>query len=674
MRKILLSILGIMIMLCVIFLGYEIRYSQKQEVNNMMAIYIEEEKGTGKYQKTNLYKWPNNSEYALNMHKTYCENGSILRYNLETNKINVKVKGTDKCYIYFDKASYGTEEHPYLIQTIEDLVRLSNKVSAGTTYEGEYFLLTNDLDFNNPSDYEDANRTDFKDINGVNGNETLIKELTTGSGFKPIGNSKQTFQGNFDGNNKTINNLYINNKTEGDALRFGLFGEINNSIIKNLTLKGNISSTTRAVMGSVSGGVRGTTTISNITNYVTITSESNEYDVGGIIGGNYGIVTIQNCQNYGEISGAFNTGGIVGFVNNNLTIENSINNASITNNIGNYVGGIVGQSNSATTILKIANSHNEGQITSGYALNNRIAIGGIIGMVNGKASIENCSNNNQIVNTRTSFENFAQYDLGGIIGLNFGQSQIKKCQNKASITGGTYIGGITGLNGDNATLIMDKCFNYGSIDNHQISFSDSTRTSLTETAGLLGYNSRSISYIINSQNYGNINGFDSAAGINMLSFNNIVVLNSSNNGNTASIRNDIYGIGYYSVSNSQKVNDHLNNVYNVGQSKRLAFFEKNVCTNCSLTPHLNNLYYLDGSVTTKTNDDIMFGNYFTMKDKNYMQSQAFVDELNENILNEYTLKTSDGQITLTEIDPLLKDYTLSKWTLGSDSYPTLINE
>ena len=47
-----------------------------------------------------------------------------------------------------------------------------------------------------------------------------------------------------------------------------------------------------------------------------------------------------------------------------------------------------------------------------------------------------------------------------------------------------------------------------------------------------------------------------------------------------------------------------------------------------------------------------------------MKLQTFVEHLNQNIEN----------INLTEIDPSLKGYTLSKWTLGSDDYPTLINE
>ena len=47
-----------------------------------------------------------------------------------------------------------------------------------------------------------------------------------------------------------------------------------------------------------------------------------------------------------------------------------------------------------------------------------------------------------------------------------------------------------------------------------------------------------------------------------------------------------------------------------------------------------------------------------------MKQQTFVDELNQNA----------EIINLGEIDEKLKDYKLSQWLLGSDGYPTLVNE
>ncbi len=706
MRKTLLSTLGIMIMLCVIFLGYEIRYGHKKVVNNMMAIYLEEEKGTGKYQKTNLYKWPNNSEYALNMHKTYCENGSILRYNLETNKINVKVKGTDKCYVYFDKASYGTEDHPYLIQTIEDLVKLSNKVNSGTTYEGEYFLLTNDLDFKDASDYEDANRTDFKDINGINGNEALIKELTTGSGFKPIGNASQTFQGNFDGGNHTISNLYIKNEIEGTNLRLGLFGEAHNATMKNITLKGQITSTVRAVIGSISGGIGETSFISNVTNYVTITSESSEYDIGGIIGGNYGTTTIENCQNYGDISGSRNLGGIVGYTgykNGILTIKNCINYGNLTNDIGVITGGIVGFGTTVTTI-KINNSHNEGEILNNvgttanyvgglaglvygnieindsYNIGNVTAngengtfVGGLIGRVNQKATINNSYNSNNVIKISPNGFDISEY-IGGLIGYIANQSEIsilKNNYNTGEIFNGTRVGGLLGAL--ESGIIIDKCYNTGNIN-----VTDEIWASMSQIGGLIGAN---ISYAyfhpiditLNSYNIGNITANNKTGTviiglIGNFHSNKLILLNSYNAGNLNLLSN----LGFSSVSglvqssgrglqgqSTENSTNILRNVYNIGtisgeaNKYSLGYFDSNSTTN-----NIQNTYYVNSVIGSNIAD---MGIAMTLEQ---MKLQTFVDQLNQNIEN----------INLSEIDESLKDYKLSKWILGSDGYPTLINE
>ena len=54
----------------------------------------------------------------------------------------------------------GTEQNPYKIYTIEDLLTLSSKTNAGENYSGKYIELMNDLDFKNVKSYEKADRTD----------------------------------------------------------------------------------------------------------------------------------------------------------------------------------------------------------------------------------------------------------------------------------------------------------------------------------------------------------------------------------------------------------------------------------------------------------------------------------------------------------------------------------
>ena len=152
------------------------------------------------------------------------------------------------------------EDTTYKIQFIEDLVELSKKVNNGETYEGKTFILTNNLNFQNKESYKDSETTKYKDINGNGEDETLIIELTTGSGFEPIGVGDNHFKGNFDGQNHRIDNLYIKN-TDTESLSLGLFGKIENSTISNLTISGNIENGTKPSNVGMISDVYGTSKI-----------------------------------------------------------------------------------------------------------------------------------------------------------------------------------------------------------------------------------------------------------------------------------------------------------------------------------------------------------------------------------------------------------------------------
>ena len=130
-------------------------------------------------------------------------------------------------------AGEGTKDSPYLIESIEDLVELSNQVKLGVTYENQTIKLMVNLDFKLNNSYVDYKSKSYGDINGINDAEDLRTELTTGKGFNPIGNSNKQFKGTFDGQNRTISNLYINVAEDYK----GLFGYVGNKgTIKNLTI------------------------------------------------------------------------------------------------------------------------------------------------------------------------------------------------------------------------------------------------------------------------------------------------------------------------------------------------------------------------------------------------------------------------------------------------------
>ena len=147
----------------------------------------------------------------------------------------------------------GDENQPYEIWCIEDLVAFSNmvngsgivinnekpvEINTSTNFYGKTIELRTNLNFKSKYSYANSERTDFGDINGdANDGNTLMNEMTTGTGFKPIGITAN-FAGTFNGNEKVIYNIFVNR--DGRA---GLFINASNSTIKDLILTGEITGT-----------------------------------------------------------------------------------------------------------------------------------------------------------------------------------------------------------------------------------------------------------------------------------------------------------------------------------------------------------------------------------------------------------------------------------------------
>ena len=278
----------------------------------------------------------------------------------------------------------GSEEHPYEINCIEDLVAFSNMVNkTGKVYQdgklidavdskgiasGSNVILTRDLNFKSSASYIDSTRTDFGDINGDAGDgNALITEMTTGTGFPAIGkyqsNFSTTFSGVFDGENHSIKNLY----------KSALFGNIRGSEIKNITVYGveGVQNSSGIIEGVEWSNI-GVTSIINCINYMDVKSNDNP---AGIVGAsNEKTMKIINCINYGDIEGGnYGLSGILGNYNTsggNLEILNSCNLGNL--NFPNYgisysgCGGIIGL-NQYTSKITLINCFSTGTI-SGVAV------------------------------------------------------------------------------------------------------------------------------------------------------------------------------------------------------------------------------------------------------------------------------------------------------------------
>ena len=143
--------------------------------------------------------------------------------------------------------------------------------------------------------------------------------------FRPIGDvsGEEAFEGVFDGNGHTIYNLYQNGWDLGYEWgaygSYGLFGQLNNATVKNLTLSGGESYIEGGDVSFVAGSATGTCVFENITIENSIAATYNN-GCGGIIGwsgeGDYTFknITIADDCVLGGLWGSFDSsiGGIVG--------------------------------------------------------------------------------------------------------------------------------------------------------------------------------------------------------------------------------------------------------------------------------------------------------------------------------------------------------------------------
>ena len=358
----------------------------------------------------------------------------------------------------------GTEADPYLIQSAEHLAKLAQNVNSGTTYSGQYFKLTTDLN--------------LKNILWI-----------------PIGkDTTNSFQGTFDGDNHFIDSLYYN----ASFLQYvGLFGCVKNATLKKINVNANITqryssaaSYASGICGFASGG-----TISDCSNSGMISSSSSyssSYS-GGICGYAYasssGMVSISNCSNFGTISSSSSyAGGICGYANTasgSITISGCENSGDISSSsFSSCTGGICGYAKTASGTITIRDCSNSGSSSCGgicgHAVNEISSSGTIV--------ISDCSNSGDVTSS------YYSYYVGGICGyaindfFSSGTIIISDCSNSGTISSSSsyaynaYAGGICGntiIDEGEGTITIRNCFNSGTI-------SSSSTSSVAYAGGICG--------------------------------------------------------------------------------------------------------------------------------------------------------------------------------------------
>ena len=240
--------------------------------------------------------------------------------------------------------------NPYQISTAAELAWFRDQVNSGYTTISA--TLTKDIDLAEFCHAKDGTK--------------YTKEVS----WTPIGNSdniENMYQGTFDGNGKTIRNLYINDISEfiGIPCEAGFFGYAEKGSIKNITFdNAKVKSTVDHCTG-ILAGFEELCIIENIKTLANCSVEGKDH-VGGIAGRASG--DIGNCENHAMVNGANFVGGIVGEYTYSGKSITSCANYGVITGTGNSVGGMAGYFVSGT----IQNCANYGDITGTFYLGNLI--------------------------------------------------------------------------------------------------------------------------------------------------------------------------------------------------------------------------------------------------------------------------------------------------------------
>jgi hypothetical protein len=250
--------------------------------------------------------------------------------------------------------------------------------------------------------------------------------------WKPIGKAAPYFTGVFDGGGKSLDNLSVNETSNGA----GLFGYLNGrAVLQNIRLASGSITGAGNHIGGIAGGQRMTSgqtvRIIDCFNGATVSgvSISSGSRIGGIIGRLEGGAVVTGCRNEGEVkNGYLAIGGIAGSAADNTTIIGCGNSGDVSG--GRVVGGIIGMPSADS--LVIIGCRNEGDVSSPGSF-----VGGITGGNNNSYAITACYNLGKVEGTKA---------VGGIAGAQAGNN-ITACYNDgsvSSITGSTEKGGILG--------------------------------------------------------------------------------------------------------------------------------------------------------------------------------------------------------------------------------------
>ena len=294
----------------------------------------------------------------------------------------------------------GTETEPFMLKTADHLAWFRDYVNGGHLSACAKIA-------------DDVKEIDMSSVCHEANTATNTEERS----WTPIGNTDNRYQGTFDGNGKTISNLYINATSyEAGA---GFFGYADAGSIKNITFdKAKVNSIGPPCNTGILAGFAGSCMIENIKTLASCSVEGNFY-TGGIAGRAMG--NILNCENRAAVKGNASVGGIAAEYKGKDNSITSCSNYGAVTSTSSKVGGMVGSFEIGT----IQNCANYGDIAG------RNFVGNLIGFIN-ECNLNNVLGAGNV--TATSDTDFAGLLVGCIDNSSSTASGILAYNSSAKLT------------------------------------------------------------------------------------------------------------------------------------------------------------------------------------------------------------------------------------------------
>lgn len=408
----------------------------------------------------------------------------------------------------------GTEADPYRIDSPEALrtmAKLIEEDKSWKTYTVAHYVLTADINLGNkewtPIGY-------FKGV--LDGNGHTISGLKISYSAPLIGEKQQRFGLFAEMQQATVKNLTISDSTitvKGDSGDAGaIAGRAGKVTVENCHITETVSVTAPGMAGGLFASVDSENPVVNCTNAASVCVSSTVGYAGGIAA-RCGAV-LQNCKNTGAILSEGDAGGVVCIANNSiLDCENS---GSVTANDGDCGGicnrfgdGALNKESNDTTVT-VAGCVNSGAVTSA-----KETAGGIASTAE-TGSIVGCTNSGAVTSNMA--------EAGGIVGFfqpsAFGNAAnvftVSDCTNSGSVnaasdSGNEAVGGIIGVIYQcSSEISISGCSNSGTVST---AATMKIADSYGEAGGIVGSSLTNKLFLRNCSNTADITGTTVAGGI-----------------------------------------------------------------------------------------------------------------------------------------------------------------